>query len=95
MYEYNDDFIVNDEFEIEVDVTSSFIVRQKLVFLDDSVKIYVNGILVIQTQQRQEITYTLPSGLVLIQIILINNAGNDVGLVLAGDFIDNDNVKFA
>ena len=38
--------------------------------------------------------YVLPAGEVNLQIILVNWNGDSTGLILAGDFIDNDNVKY-
>ena len=93
---YNQGHIVGSAlFEINLNVKSSVTVNQKVVVADSRVDIWVNGSKVASEAGRHnDISYTLPSGDVLLQIVLINEGGA-AKLILFGDFIDNDNVKFA
>lgn len=83
-------------FEINLDVRNTVTVRQNVYALDDSLSIYVNGV-------KQGLTFsalgiypiTLPAGKCLLQFVLVNNGGGFSGLTTVGDFIDNDNIKFA
>src|SRR5699024_8118531 len=82
-------------YEINIHCATSVLVEQSIEFVDDTVKIFVNGNVVIHENSRKRISYTLPAGYVTLQIININDRGTEIGLLLLGDFIDNKIVKFA
>lgn len=82
-------------YEIDLFTTKQVIVQQKLIIIDDRLKVFVNGSEVINTTNNNSaISFTLPKGSVKLQYMLINTQ-LEGAITLAGDFIDNVNVKFA
>jgi len=82
-------------FEIDVDVKQAVTVNQRVAIVDDSMRIFVNEGLEFQRSNSGVASFNLPVGRSRVQIIVVNNKGYDIALVLLGDFIDNNNVKFA
>lgn len=85
-------------FEVKVFCVRATVVKQRVILCDDFAYVWVNGSKVRQFSNAQRgtlIEYSLKQGTNLIQIILTNDYGGATGLVLAGNFIDNVNVKFA
>src|SRR5699024_9897749 len=87
--------IVTVMFEIKLNVKAQTAITQKIVALDERLTVFVNGVNSAAVQNTGLINYVLPAGEVLLQILLLNHGGGLAGLTLLGDFIDNNNIKFA
>lgn len=88
-------------FEIEVDVQSATTIEQKAFVIDNNLYLFVNGTRIgwYNSQYPDSanggiITFDLEQGVNKIQYIL-DNSNADCSVSVLGDFIDNDNVKFA
>ena len=88
-------------FEIEVFVEQATTITQKAFVIDNLLGLYVNNNYIGQYNDRHPdasngglISFNLRPGINKIQYVLINT-GSECSLSLLGDFIDNNNVKFA
>ncbi|MDE0842528.1 MAG: phage tail protein [Psychrobacter pacificensis] len=97
----NTNEIAGAMFEIEIDVAEDTTVTQKAFVIDNLLRLYVNDDYIglynnayPDSSSGGLISYNLVKGINKIQCIL-NNSGAECSLSLLGDFIDNQNVKFA
>ena len=84
-------------FEMEVNVQNPTTVNQKLLIVDDYVDLIVNGVPIGTYgtgRINKPISFNLTSGINTIQWLLRNTEWNTATIVLLGDFIDNQNIKF-
>ena len=85
-------------FEIKVNVQNPTTVNQNLLIVDDYVDLIVNGVPIGTYgtgRVNKLISFNLTSGINTIQWLLRNTYWGTATIVLLGDFIDNQNIKFA
>ena len=85
-------------FEMKVNVQNPTTVNQSLLIVDDYADLIVNGVPIgIYGTGRinKPISFNLTSGINTIQWLLRNTKWSTATIVLLGDFIDNQNIKFA
>jgi predicted phage tail protein/Fe2+ transport system protein FeoA len=83
-------------FEMKVTASKDINVTQKGVRVDDVLELYVNGTQVAINNGYNTITVPLKKGLNTVNYLLKNNSSSTpMGLILAGNFVDNTVVKFA
>ena len=85
-------------FEIKVNVQNPTTVNQRLLIVDDYVDLIVNDVQIGTYgtgRVNKPISFNLTSGINTIQWLLRNTNWSTATIVLLGDFIDNQNIKFA
>ena len=85
-------------FEIKVNVQNPTTVNQNLLIVDDYVDLIVNDVQIGTYgtgRVNKPISFNLTSGINTIQWLLRNTNWGTATIVLLGDFIDNQNIKFA
>ncbi|MGB6924828.1 TipJ family phage tail tip protein [Psychrobacter sp.] len=83
-------------FEMKVTASKDVNVTQKGIRVDDVLELYVNGTQVAINNGYNTITVPLKKGLNTVNYLLKNNSSSTpMGLILAGNFVDNTVVKFA
>ena len=88
------------KYSINLLIKDAVTIKQYLVRADDDldVNVYQNGSLLYTRHYtgsyNNEISIPLPAGLCTLEFI-VSNDGQECGIVLLGDFIDNKNIKYA